>query len=75
MLPMEISRKLQEQLGWNKSFVSDEVIRGYMGEMQDFMEAVAFDRVPASGFDIAYETTKIMYAAYLSAEEGRRVDL
>ena len=46
-----------------------------MGEMQDFMEAVAFDRVPASGFDIAYETTKIMYAAYLSAEEGRRVDL
>ena len=27
MLPMEISRKLQEQLGWNKSFVSDEVIR------------------------------------------------
>ena len=28
----------------------------------------------ASGFDIAYETTKIMYAAYCSAEEGRRFD-
>ena len=70
-----LAEMLPAKLGWNKSFVSDEVIRGYMGEMQDFMEAVAFDRAPASGFDIAYETTKIMYAAYLSAEEGRRVDL
>lgn len=70
-----LAEMLPSKLGWNKSFVSDEVIRGYMGELQDFMEAVAYDREPASGFDIAYETTKIMYAAYLSAEEGRRVDL
>ena len=46
-----------------------------MGELQDFMEAVAFDRAPASGFDLAYETVRILYAAYQSAEEGRRVDL
>ena len=70
-----LAEMLPSKLGWNKSFVSDEVIRGYMGELQDFMEAVAYDRDPASGFDIAYETVKIMYAAYLSAEEGRRVDL
>ena len=37
--------------------------------------ATAMPESAASGFDIAYETTKIMYAAYLSAEEGRRVDL
>lgn len=70
-----LAEMLPSKLGWNKSFVSDEVIRGYMGELQDFMEAVAYDREPASGFDIAYETVKIMYAAYLSAEEGRRVEL
>ena len=70
-----ISEMLPSKLGWNKAFVSDEVIRGYMGELQDFMEAVAYDRAPASDFDLAYETTKIMYAAYQSAEEGRRVDL
>lgn len=70
-----LAEMLPSKLGWNKSFVSDEVIRGYMGELQDFMESVAYDREPASGFDIAYETTKIMYAAYVSAEEGRRVDL
>ena len=70
-----LSEMLPAKLGWNKSFVSDEVIRGYMGEMQDFMEAVAYDRDPASDFSLAYETTRIMYAAYMSAEEGRRIDL
>ena len=70
-----LGEMLPSKLGWNTAFVSDEVIRGYMGELQDFMEAVAFDRAPASGFDLAYETVRILYAAYQSAEEGRRVDL
>lgn len=69
-----ISEMLPRKLGWNKAFVNDEVIRGYMGEMQDFLETIAFNRTPSSGFDIAYQTTKIMYAAYVSAEEGRRVN-
>ena len=70
-----LAEMLPAKLGWNKSFVSDEVIRGYMGELQDFMESIAFDREPASDFALAYETTKIMYAAYQSAEEGRRISL
>ena len=69
-----LGEMLPSKLGWNGAFVSDEVIRGYMGELQDFMEAVAYDREPASGFALAYETAKIMYAAYQSAEEGRRID-
>ena len=69
-----LGEMLPSKLGWNGAFVSDEVIRGYMGELQDFMESVASDREPASGFDLAYETAKIMYAAYQSAEEGRRID-
>lgn len=72
---VEISEMLPKKLGWNKAFVSDEVIRGYTGELQDFMEAVAYDLEAASGFDLAYETIKVMYAAYLAAEEGRRVEL
>jgi len=71
---VEISEILPAKLGWNKAFVNDEIIRGYMGELQDFVEAVAYDRAPASGFSLAYETTKVIYAAYQSAEEGRRID-
>lgn len=69
-----ISEMLPKKLGWNKAFVSDEIIRGYVGELQDFMEAVAYDREPASGFDLAYETTRVLYAAYQSAEEGRVIE-
>ncbi len=69
-----LGEMLPSKLGWNTAFVSDEVIRGYLGELQDFVESVAYDRAPASDFDLAYETAKIMYAAYQSAEEGRRID-
>ncbi|SFR74401.1 Gfo/Idh/MocA family protein [[Clostridium] aminophilum] len=69
-----ISEMLPQKLGWNKAFVSDEVIRGYTGELTDFVETIAYDREPTSGFDLAFLTTQIMYAAYMSAEEGRRVD-
>lgn len=70
-----IAEMLPSKLGWNNAFVSDEVIRGYVDELQDFMEALAYDREPQSTFDLAYESTKVIYAAYLSASEGRKVEL
>lgn len=70
-----LAEMLPSKLGWNRSFVSDEVLRGYAGELQDFMECAAFGRKPVSDYDLAAESVKIIYAAYLSAEEGRRVDL
>ena len=70
-----ISEMLPSKLGWNKAFISDEVIRGYSDELRDFLECAAFDKEPLSGFDIAYETVQVIYAAYLSAYEGRRVIL
>ena len=51
------------------------MIRGYTGELQDFVEAVAYDREPSSDFALAYDTARVLYAAYQSAEEGRRIDL
>ena len=70
-----ISEMLPSKLGWNKAFVCDEVIRGYSAELKDFLEAVYYDREALSGFDVAYETAQIIYAAYLSAWEGRRVNV
>jgi predicted dehydrogenase len=70
-----IAELLPSKLGWNRAFVSDEVIRGYTDQMQDFMECVALDREPKSDFNLAYDVIKTIYAAYLSAEEGRKVVL
>lgn len=70
-----ISEMLPSKLGWNNPFLEDEIIRGYTDEMRDFIEAVYYDREPKSGFDLAYDTAKIIYAAYKSAEKGTAVEL
>ena len=70
-----LSEMLPSKIGWNKTFVEDEIIRGYTDEMRDFIESIYFDRQPRSGFQIAYDTTKIIYAAYKSAELGVAVEL
>lgn len=69
-----ISEQLQDKTGWNKVFVAEETLRGYLAQFQDFAECVAENRQPLSDLNLAYDTIKIIYAAYLSAEEGRRVD-
>jgi hypothetical protein len=43
--------------------------------MADFVAAIAEDREPISGFLLARDVTLVLYSAYVSAEEGRRVDL
>ena len=61
--------------GWNNVFISDEVIRGYTGEMKSFLEAIEFGKKPETNFDLAYNIIRVVYAAYQSAEEGRRIEL
>ena len=68
-----ISEMLDYKTGWHKPFLEDEIIRGYTDEMRDFMDAILFDKEPKSGFELAKNTIKIIYAAYLSAELGKEV--
>lgn len=70
-----ISEMLPSKIGWNNPFLEDEIIRGYTDEMKDFIEAVYYNREPKSGFDLAYDTIRIIYAAYKSAEIGSIVEL
>lgn len=70
-----LSEMLPSKTGWNHPFLEDEIIRGYTDEMRDFMESIYFDREPKSGFDLAYDTTKLIYAAYKSSELGKAVIL
>lgn len=72
---MDLGFGLSTKAGWNKPFVSDDVIRGYVGEFQDFLTCVAENREPQSGFDLAADSLRVIYAAYQSAEEGRTIVL
>ena len=67
------TEKVETKAGWQNIFIDENYARGYIGELQDFMECVATGRQPLSGFDLAYDTAKVIYAAYLSAEDGIRV--
>jgi predicted dehydrogenase len=70
-----ITEKVDRKTGWQFVCLEEEWTRGYKQEIQDFMECVAFGRQPLSGLDLAYETTRMNYAGYWAAEEGRRVAL
>lgn len=70
-----ISEMLPSKMGWNEPFLEDIVMRGYVNEMQDFIECIAYGREPLANFQLAYDTAKITYAAYMTAEAGRKVTL
>jgi predicted dehydrogenase len=70
-----ITEKVDRKTGWQFICLEEEWTRGYLQEIQDFMECVSSGRQPRADLDLAYETTKLNYAAYWAAEEGRRIAL
>jgi predicted dehydrogenase len=70
-----ITEKVDRKTGWQYVCLEEEWTRGYLQEIQDFMECVATGRQPLSDLALAVETTKVNYAGYWAAEEGRRVTL
>ncbi|WGR69714.1 MULTISPECIES: Gfo/Idh/MocA family oxidoreductase [unclassified Bradyrhizobium] len=70
-----ITEKVDRKTGWQYVCLEEEWTRGYLQEIQDFMECAATGRQPLSDLALAYETIKVNYAGYWAAEEGRRVVL
>ena len=70
-----ITEKVDRKTGWQYICLEEEWTRGYLQEIQDFMECVAHKREPLSGLALAYETIKVNYAGYWAADEGKRVKL
>jgi predicted dehydrogenase len=71
----DISSKVETKAGWSTPSVDDPWMQGYAKEIADFVGAIAEDREPLSGAIIARDVSVVLYAAYVAAEEGRRVDL
>ena len=70
-----ITEKVETKGGWQFPSPDEDWMRGYPQEMEDFVDAVREGREPMSGALLAHETVEVIYAAYVSAQEGRRVDL
>jgi predicted dehydrogenase len=69
------TEKLETRAGWNRPSCDEDWFRGFAQEMADFAGAIRDGREPFAGIDLAVECVKVIYGAYLSAEEGRRVEL
>ncbi len=68
-----LAEKISTRRGWNFASPDEHWASGYPQEMQDFMEVIAEDREPLSGWLLAHDVVAVIYAAYVSAEEGRRL--
>jgi len=67
-----MTEKVETKAGWQHVFLCEEEMRGYVGELEDFIKCVDTGREPESGFPLAYETMKVIYAAYASAGTEKR---
>jgi predicted dehydrogenase len=70
-----ITEKIETKAGWTFPQPDEDWMTGYPSELQDFVESVALGREPLSGGPLARDVLAVTYAAYLSAAEGRRVEL
>jgi predicted dehydrogenase len=70
-----ISEKVETKAGWQFPSPEEDWMRGYPQELEDFVAAITQRREPLSGAALARETVEVIYAGYLSAATGRRVDL
>jgi len=70
-----IAERLETKAGWNFPSPDEDWVRGYPQELEDFVDAVLFDREPISGIDLARDVVEAIYAAYASAEKRMRIEL
>jgi len=70
-----IAEKLETKAGWNFASPDEDWVRGYPQELEDFVDSRLTGREPISGLELALETVEAIYAAYLAAEKGMRVEL
>ena len=69
------TEKLETKAGWNRPSCDEDWFRGFAQEIGDFVGAIGEGREPFSGIDLAVDCVNVIYAAYVSAEEGRRIEL
>ena len=67
--------KTETKAGWSVAQPDENWMGGYHSEMQDFIEAILEKRQPESNLDLAILCAQTIYAAYLSAETGQRIEI
>lgn len=70
-----IMEKIDSGAGWTTPMPNEDWTSGHLGMCQDFVAAVADGRPALSTGVLGRDVVRVIYAAYVAAAEGRRVDL
>ena len=70
-----LMEKLDSRAGWSTPIPDESWSSGQFAMLEDFRDAISEGRAPRSDGALGLAVTHVVYAAYVSASEGRRVDL
>lgn len=70
-----IMEKTDTSAGWSTPMPDEMWTSGQAGMIQAFLEDLAAARTPLSDGRLGLEVTRVVYSAYISAREGRRVEI
>ena len=67
--------KMETKAGWSTPMPDEDWTSGHQSMCESFVTSVAEDEAPLSDGELGLEVVKVVYSAYCSAVEGRRIDL
>ncbi len=70
-----LQEKLETQAGWSTPMPDEDWSSGHQGMLQSFAETIALGAPAPSDGELGLAVTRVVYAAYRSAREGRRIEL
>lgn len=70
-----LMEKLDSRAGWSTPIPDESWSSGQFAMLEDFRDAIREGRAPRSDGELGLAVTRVVYAAYLAASEGRRVEL
>jgi predicted dehydrogenase len=70
-----LTEKLETNAGWSPPQPDEDWAQGHRHMLQDFVSSVADGHTPQSDGELGRDAIRVVYSAYVSAEQGRRVTL
>jgi predicted dehydrogenase len=70
-----IMEKIDSGAGWTTPMPDEDWTSGQLGMLHTFARHLRQGSTPESGGELGLDVVRVLYGAYLSAEQGRRIDL
>jgi predicted dehydrogenase len=70
-----LMEKVETKAGWNTPMPDEDWTSGHLAMCESFVKAVAGDQPPETTGELGLDVVRVVYSAYCSAAEGKRVEI